>query len=340
MALKYFSKLPIIEYPFSKQRDKKARDILHRIFFDQKFLNKSEYVRQYSVEDGDRPEIISYRLYQRSDLYTVIMMLNELDLTMLSGLPMGSATYNEYLEEKYSEDVYYLIPMESSNFLDYVGTTGASSGISGGYVYPMFARGFGYGDKIFKAGNDGFQDYQTRAYVKEWNPILSSFKLDVLSGSFNEGMTITNESSSAYYVISHVKAGKKALHHFEAKMTLIKDTNPIVKGQIVDPLSRVDVRTSSGITGLAITPMGIYPKKYASGDQAATAGYASCLAYQYNKNKGRLPLHIQPYIAAISNEEYEANIQERKRNISVPTQERAKLGELIFAVSDILDDIK
>jgi len=338
MAFKYFSKLPIIEYPLSKTENKKARDILHRIFFDQKFLNNSEYVREYRALDGDRPEIIADKLYERPDLYSIIMMLNDFDVTMMSGLPVSSAVYDDYIKTKYSDSVYYIVPSLSYNSI----LTGSSFGNSGGYVFPMFGYGFDVGEKIFASDKNGFQIYDVRAYVKEWNPVMSALKLDVISGSFPEGTTISNQDGSVNYRISHVKEGRKALHHFEANTTTISGGIPLIKGSVIDPLSRVD---SLG-TGIMVTPMGV-ANKSSSGRFAPsglpngfTGSYGTTLIYFYNFYKGDLNFAWKDFIKIVTNEEQETRTQEKKRLITVPTQERTKLGELVSTVSEILDNIQ
>lgn len=319
MSLSYFSKLPIIDYSLNKDKTKKARDILHRLFFDEKFLNQSEYIRKYEVLSGDRPEIISDKLYGRSDLYTVIMLLNAFDTSMLSGLPPMSSIYDEYLEEKYSEDVYYLIPIN-------VNLSPLGNGLSGGYVFPLLQRSFAPGEIIYAAGADGFQDYTTRAYVKEWNPVLSSLKLDILSGVFSDGMTLANYNGSVNFKISHKKRGRDALHHFEATKATTSGGNRLVKGMILDPLSRLTISGDASY----ITPIGMYK-------DGITGSYASSIIYAYNLNGGKLTTTLQAVAKVITNQEQEERNQEKKRKINVPARDPMSLGDIITKVNEILE---
>jgi hypothetical protein len=325
MALSYFSQLPIIEYALNKSTNKKARDILHRLFFDQKFLDRSDYVRKYEVRDGDRPEIIANKLYGRPDLYSIIMLLNDFDTTMLSGLPPMSSIYNQYLDEKYSDSVYYLIPINTT-------LTAIGSGYSGGYVFPLLGYGFTIGEKIFGA-NRNFQNYDVRAYVKEWNPKLSGLKLDILSGSFVAGMTLVNEDGSIHYKIAHVKTGKQAVHHFEAIATTTSGTNPLIKGSIIDPLSRFDVIATGSVR---LTPIGIYPGTDQFGVAGNTGSYGSSIIYVFNANGGSVLTSQKSYIKAVTNQEYEERLQERKRKINVPAPEKNLLSDLTTVVTDLL----
>ena len=319
MALSYFSKLPIIEYPLDKTSNKKARDILHRLFFDQKFLDQSDYIRKYEVREGDRPEIISHKLYGRSDLYSVIMLLNSFDSSMFSGLPPMASVYDEYLDEKYSDDVYYVSPIN-------ITLSALGGGLSGGYVFPLLQRSFAPGEMIFGAGADGFQIYSIRAYVKEWNPVHSSLKLDILEGVFADGMTLANNNGNTHFKIAHKKRGREALHHFEAITNTISGGTPLIKGMIIDPLSRINV--SSGT--VSIIPIGIF-------NHGLTGSYISSLIHSYNTIDGDLLNSQKPFIKIVTNQEHEERMQERKRTINVPAQDNSLLGDVVSTVSEILE---
>jgi hypothetical protein len=325
MAFTYFSKLPIIDYPLSKTKSKRARDILHRLFVDQKFIDQSDYIKKYSVMDGDRPEIISDKLYGRSDLYSIILTLNDFDTTMLSGLPPHSAIYEEYLQEKYSEDVYYLIPTLSSIELNHGPISG--DGRSGGYIFPIFGRGFQYGEKVFGAGSDGFQIYDTRAYVKEWDPVMSTLKLDVLAGSFVAGLTIANSNGETNFIIGHKKTGLEAVHHFETSISTTGG-HPRTKGTLVDPLSRFYVVSNNGY----YIPLGMT----LSTNPGITATYANSIVYAYNKFDG-LVAPTSNYIRVVTNREHEERKQEKKRSINVPEQQTGSLTVVIDTITELLE---
>ena len=305
MALSYFSQLPIIEYSLNKSTNKKARDILHRLFFDQKFLNQSNYVTKYEVQDGDRAEIIANKLYGRPDLYTIIMLLNDFDTTMLSGLPPMSSIYDQYLNEKYKESVCYLIPTITT-------LTASGLGYSGGYVFPLLGYGFNIGERVF--GADGkFQNYNVRAYVA--------------------GMTLVNEDGSINYKIAHVKSGKQAVHHFEAISTTTSGTTPLIKGSIIDSFSRLDILATGSVR---LTPMGVYPGTDQFGVAGNTGSYGSSILYLFNVSGGNIPSIQKPYIKAVTNQEYEERLQERKRKITVPAPQNNLIDNLTTMVTDLL----
>lgn len=324
MPFEYFSQLPIIEYPLNKDTNKKARDILHRLFVDQKFIDKSDYIRQYRVDDGDRPETISDKLYRRSDVHSIIMLLNEFDSSALSGLPPQSLVYEEYLQDKYSDNVYYLRPAyDSANEV-----SSGAAGLSGGYIHPIFGFGFEVGEKIFGTDAASFQVYGTRAYVKEWDPVMCSLKLDVLSGSFYPGLTISGSDSSARFVVSKVSSGLDAVHHFEMIETKSSNYQPIVKGSIVDPLSAFSFIGVSG-TDVIISPIGINKNGF-------TGDYFRSIIYRHNTNLLQSTNYYK-YVRVVTNREYEEKLQERKRIINVPMEETEKLGEVLNTVTELLE---
>ena len=318
MAFDYFSKLPIIEYPLDSETNKKARDILHRIFLDQKFADMSAYIKKYQVQDGDRPEIISKKLYNRSDLHSIIMLLNGENDPILLGLPPTSYIYQEYINSKYYDDVYYLYPMDSLN----LGAEG--SGLTGGYIFPIFGKGFDTGERVFAVDSFGFVVTETRAYVKDWNSKESSLKLDVLSGIFSAGMTIGNSTGNMQFMIGHKKKGGAALHHFEAVKDTFVGTTPIIKGSVIDPVAAIT--TSSG--GIKLSPIGI--------TSAGTGAYNNTLSYQYAKN-GVVPQAFTAFVKVVTNQDYEDEIQNRKRYIFVPESNTATLSAMINIVTEMID---
>ena len=317
MAFDYFSKLPIIEYPLNSETNKKARDILHRIFLDQKFADMSVYIKKYQVQDGDRPEIISAKLYNRSDLHSIIMLLNNENDVLLSGLPPTSYIYQDYINAKYYDDVYYLYPMDSFTL------SATGSGLTGGYIFPIFGKGFHTGEKIFAVDSFGFPVVETRAYVKDWNPKESSLKLDVLSGIFSAGITIGNSTGNMQFMIGHKKKGAAALHHFEAINDTFVGTTPLIKGSIIDPVA--DITTSSG--GIKLSPIGL--------TSAGTGAYDNTLSYQYAKN-AVVPQAFTAFIKVVTNQDYEDEMQNRKRYIFVPEKSMSLLSTTIETITELI----
>jgi hypothetical protein len=319
MAFNYFSKLPIIQYPLNSTESKEARDILHRLFLDQRFADSSEYLRKYTVNDGDRPETISKKLYDRSDLHLVISTLNTNDI--FNGLPPHSFIYEEFVEEKYGDSVYYLYPTDSSASLN----SGTETGRSGGYVYPAFGYGFEVGEKIFAIGPSGFAEESPRAWVKSWDPVYLSVVLDVLDGEFTAGMTVGKVDGSNTFIIGHKKRGRDAVHHFEALQTTTTGT-PLVKGSRIDPLSEIVVSGS----GVYLTPIGL------SSALGNTGDFNGTLAYLYNLT-GAVPSSYSSFIGVVTNQEWELKQQEQKRRITVPVSEAANLQEFLNKFSTLIE---
>jgi len=330
MPFDYFSKLPITQYPLSKEKTKETRDILHRLYIDQKFSDSSEYIRKYEVNDGDRPETISDKLYGRSDLHSVIMVLNNGEDSIIGGVPVSSVIRDEYIENKYEDKVYYLYPSIAS-LTDLTDST--ITGGSGGYVYPMFGYGFNVGDKIFQLDSEGFPNIETRGYVKEWDPEMMSVKLDVLSGIFSEGMTIGLPDASVSFVVGTIKEGRNAVHHFEAikdvrTTTGYSSITPINKGTRISPLNQVFISGSI----LALIPLGT------TSSVGGTASYTETLVYRHNKfGSISVAMDIDNYVKTVTQSDYENELQERKRFINVPSPEQNTLTDLINRVDDLLE---
>lgn len=324
MAFDYFSRLPVIQYPLDSLKTKEARDILHRIYLDPKFADISELLKTYEVKDGDRPEIISKKLYDRNDLHSILIVLNsgEGNDALFFNLPPSSYIYQEYINNKYYDDVYYLYPVGSSAELGY------TQGQSGGYIYPIFGRGFNYGEKVYSVSSAGFPEEEPRGYIKDWDAKTSSIKIDTLAGVFVSGMTISNVFGQNQFLIGHKKSGAEALHHFEAVKDTFSGATPLIKGSIIDPIAQI---TLDG-DGIRLLPIGL------TQGSGTTGAYNQTLAYLYAK-EGSIPAAFSQFIRVVTNQEYEEKQQEKKRNIFVPETDVTSINTVIDTVTEILDSI-
>ena len=324
MAFDYFSRLPVIQYPLDSLKTKEARDILHRIYLDPKFADLSELLKTYEVKDGDRPEIISKKLYDRSDLHSILVILNNESDPFFANLPPSSYIYQEYINNKYYDDVYYVYPTGSSAELGY------TQGQSGGYIYPIFGRGFNYGEKVYAVSAAGFPEEEPRGYIKGWDAKTSSVKIDVLAGAFLAGMTIGNAFGQNQFIIGHKKAGSQALHHFEAVKDTFSGATPVVKGSIIDPIAQITLDDG----GIRLLPIGL---TYGNSG-GITGSYNQTLSYLYARD-GSVPVAFSEFVRVVTNQEYEEKLQERKRNIFVPETDVTSINTVIDTVSEILDSI-
>lgn len=75
-------------------------DITKYITIPQRFRNDSRYYLEYSIKEGDRPDLISNRLYGTVDYAWTILIMNGLS-DMENKWPRSQVRLEEFIAEKY-----------------------------------------------------------------------------------------------------------------------------------------------------------------------------------------------------------------------------------------------
>tara|TARA_Y100001963_G_scaffold160092_1_gene267740 strand:- start:1861 stop:2856 length:996 start_codon:yes stop_codon:yes gene_type:complete len=103
----YFSRFPNLYYDLNK--DKKlqlATDILRRVAFSDRSKESDGIYVNYTVKDGETPEMIADRLYENESMYWVVLMFNEI-INVNDEWPMDSFTFERYVGKKYPGTALY-----------------------------------------------------------------------------------------------------------------------------------------------------------------------------------------------------------------------------------------
>lgn len=110
--MSYFSRFRTRTYGFGTKLKtaslKEITDITNRGKIIQFFQKDRIYDMNYRIiEEGEKPETIAYREYGDSNLYWVILLLNEIKNPSFEW-PKNSIALNEYVEEKYKGSSLFL----------------------------------------------------------------------------------------------------------------------------------------------------------------------------------------------------------------------------------------
>lgn len=65
----------------------------------------SNFLRPYFVQNGERPDIVSYKLYDSSKYEYIILLVNNI-VSLYDDWPKDYQTFNKYIEEKYGSMSY------------------------------------------------------------------------------------------------------------------------------------------------------------------------------------------------------------------------------------------
>ena len=103
----YFSRFPNLYYDLNK--DKKlqlATDILRRVAFSDRSKESDAIYVDYTIKDGETPEMIADRLYENENMYWVVLLFNEV-INVNDQWPMDSLTFEKYMDKKYAGTALY-----------------------------------------------------------------------------------------------------------------------------------------------------------------------------------------------------------------------------------------
>ena len=97
----YFSRFPNLYYDLNK--DKKlqlATDILRRVAFSDRSKASDAIYVDYTIKDGETPEMIADRLYENENMYWVVLLFNEI-ININEQWPMDTLTFDKFVAKKY-----------------------------------------------------------------------------------------------------------------------------------------------------------------------------------------------------------------------------------------------
>ena len=99
----YFAKFPKIMYDILGDGNSTVvTDILRRVKIKSSIKDSLTMFDTYSVEGGESPETVAYKLYGDSKYHYVILLLNNITDRQY-GWPLGDSAFETYVTNKYAE---------------------------------------------------------------------------------------------------------------------------------------------------------------------------------------------------------------------------------------------
>jgi len=126
----YFQRFPFVEYNFG---DNEANTIFPNItsyidMLDQ-LKNEVAFYEKYTILDGDRPDVVSQKLYGTPDYHWTFFFMN--DGLRESGWPLPERDMRELVKKRYPHRTVTTESTIASNFLPGSFITGKTSGTTG-----------------------------------------------------------------------------------------------------------------------------------------------------------------------------------------------------------------
>ena len=183
--MKYFRYFPNLEYDLDDNGDVRLAKDLFRI---SKLVTNSKdnisFYREYTIQDGERPDHVSNSLYGTVDYYWTLFLVNDHIKNVYHDWPKSRQAFDEYLEHKYTTK--------------YLGVN----------TYDFFDK-FEVGETL-----QGLQSGATAKVVSK-NTSLGWIEIDSVSGTFRANEIVRGLISQDFVTINGQGEFKDAAHHYE-----------------------------------------------------------------------------------------------------------------------------
>ena len=204
----FFRQFPKTVYDFQDNGiDTKIVDLFRFVKVNDAYLDDLSIYTYYQIQNGDRPDVVSNSLYGTPEYYWTFFVINEQLKTGLSGWPMSSSEFNEYMDEEYAGIAIEAHPYITTN--NETGQTIHWNSLAGGNA--ASSATFLVGEQVHGSISGA------SAYVVSKDTQLSQLVLRDVEGTFlNDGNEVlVGEVSSAQVGIGKWYPHRDAPHHFE-----------------------------------------------------------------------------------------------------------------------------
>ena len=192
MAKGFFKHIPNINYDFkSDGKYYQAKDLFRKVSTWSYLQEGISGYTYYRVTEGERPDVVSSKLYGDSTLYWTFFLVNE-NLQDFNDWPKSGQLLHRFIARKYSGKV--LVGSESTDIVSFDHATNVSSK-------------FLLGEKVTQTSSGAF------GFVTKIDPTHNRIVLNSVDGTFTTGTVVGSDSSKSFTVTS-VADEKDVVHHY------------------------------------------------------------------------------------------------------------------------------
>ncbi len=205
--MSFFNQFPKITYDFASDGiDTKIIDIFRYIKPSDISLDDISLYQFYQIQSGDRPDIVSQQLYGTPEYYWTFFIINEQLKTGLSGWPMSTEVFEDYIDLEYSGIVLETTP---SITIDPDGlVTGQPGSLAGLFSIGETVTGVTSG----ATGTVAFRDVQQCQLVLR--NVSGTFLQENVRGQTRPGTQANQSASYDIITVAAVSEYRNAAHHF------------------------------------------------------------------------------------------------------------------------------
>ena len=192
MARGFFRQIPNIQYDFkSDGKFFEAKDLFRKVSTWSYLQEGISGYTYYRVTEGERPDVVSSKLYGDSTLYWTFFLVNE-NLQDFNDWPKSGQLLHRFIARKYSGKV--LVGSESTDIVSFNHNTNVSSK-------------FLLGEKVTQASSGAF------GFVTKIDPTHNRIVLNSVQGTFTNNTVVGSDSSKSFTVTSVIDE-RDAVHHY------------------------------------------------------------------------------------------------------------------------------
>lgn len=181
---KYFQNFPTTKYDlYFDGQTHDVTNIFRIVKVKKQFQDDITFYTYYDIQDGERPDVVSTKLYGSANYYWTFFMINDNLVNAFKDWPLSSYGIQELISHKYAGTVLSTNEDISTKFSLNTVFEGLISG--------------------------------ARATLLEKDPSLGIIKISPITGTFRNGEIVRDLVSNEFIIINGQSAFKDAIHHYE-----------------------------------------------------------------------------------------------------------------------------
>ena len=180
----YFKNFPTTQYDlFFDGQTSEVVDIFRIVKVKKQFKDDVTFYTYYTIQDGERPDVVSTKLYGSPDFFWTFFMVNDNLVNIHTDWPLSTIDLQHLIDTKYSGTVLVTDENISTKF----GKLNIVEGLVSG----------------------------ARAKVLDKDPDLGLIKIEKISGTFVPNEIVRDLTTSDFVTINNEALFKDVAHHYE-----------------------------------------------------------------------------------------------------------------------------
>ena len=209
--MNFFKNFPVVEVDLQRDgRVNKMVNIFRSVRPLQNFIDDSALYTFYEIKNGERPDIVSQRLYKTSEFYWTFFVINDFLHDGYRSWPMSQEVLEKYLEVEYEGFALVTHPEVDTNsdgsVIEYTNSLAGEN-----ITYTVDGTRYKLGETVTGSSSNA------TGKVTKKNLDLNQLIVQSVSGTFVSGENVDGATSSASVQVAEVFKYAEAPHHYYKK---------------------------------------------------------------------------------------------------------------------------